>query len=251
MVAFLEIEGNLVKGLFLERPNRFLALVRLRNKVFPSFLPNPGRMHELLFPGVEVVLKEVIKGHRKTHYDLIGVKHNDELVSVDTRVPNKLVFEALKNKSLSEFRKYDVVKPEWRYGNSRLDFLLSNDSEQCLLEVKSCTLVKENVALFPDAPTLRGTRHLMELIKAKKQGFRACVFFVIQRINAKVFSPNDETDPDFGEAFREALKKGVEAYAYYSEFVGNKITLRDKIEVKPQRLKKKVMTSFYFLGFFY
>ena len=76
MVAFLEIEGNMVKGLFLERPNRFLALVRLGNEVFPSFLPNPGRMHELLFPGVEVLLKEVIKGHRKTHYDLIGVKHN-------------------------------------------------------------------------------------------------------------------------------------------------------------------------------
>jgi sugar fermentation stimulation protein A len=231
LVDFIEIKDKMVKGIFLERPNRFLALVRLRNHVFPSFLPNPGRMYELFFPGVEVLLKEVIKEHRKTRYDLIGVMHDGELVSVDTRIPNKLVLEALKNKSLKEFKKYDVVKPEWKYGSSRLDFLLSNDFEQCLLEVKSCTLVKGNMALFPDAPTLRGTRHLLELIKAKKQGFRACVFFVIQRINAKVFSPNDETDPDFGKTFREALKKGVEAYAYCSEFVGNKITLRDKIEV--------------------
>lgn len=235
MVVSIEIEGKMIKGLFLERPNRFLALVSLGNRVFPSFLPNPGRMYELLFPGVEVLLKEVNKGHRKTRYDLIGVMHDGELVSVDTRVPNKLIFKVLKNKSLKEFMKYDVVKPEWKYGNSRLDFLLSNDFEQCLLEVKSCTLVKDNVALFPDAPTLRGTRHLLELIEANKQGFRACVFFVIQRINAKVFSPNDETDPDFGETFREALKKGVEAYAYCSEFVGNKITLRNKIEIKPQR----------------
>ena len=239
MVTILEIEDKIVKGHFLDRTNRFLALVSLRNNVFPSYLPNPGRMHELFFPGVEVLLKEVMKEHRKTRYDLIGVLHNGELVSVDTRVPNKLVFKALKNKSLNEFKKYDVVKPEWRYGHSRLDFLLSNDSEQCLLEVKSCTLVIDNVALFPDAPTLRGTRHLLELIKAKKQGFRACVFFLIQRVNAKIFSPNDETDPDFGEAFREALKKGVEAYAYYSEFVVNKIILRDKIEVQPQRLKNR------------
>ena len=234
MTAVIEIEGKIVRGVFVDRPNRFLARVKMLNEVTPCFLPNPGRMHELLLPDVEVFVKEAWKENRKTRYDMIGVMHNGELVSVDTRVPNKLVFEALKNKELEEFKDYDFVKPEWSYGNSRFDFFLSNNNEKCLLEVKSCTLLKDGVALFPDAPTLRGSRHLRELIGAKKEGYRACVLFVIQRVNAHVFGPNDETDPDFGEAFRDALQNGVEAYAYYSEFLETRITLMDKNEVKPR-----------------
>lgn len=233
MVSSIEIKGKIVKGFFVERPNRFLTKVRVNKKVVPCFLPNPGRMHELLRPEVEVFVREVKrKKNRKTVYDLIGVLHRGELVSLDTRVPNKLLFEALKNKDIEELNMYNFVKPEWTYGNSRFDFFLSNKCQNCLLEVKSCTLVEDGVALFPDAPTLRGKRHLLELIDAKKEGYRACILFVVQRVNANVFTPNDKTDPDFGEAFREALKNGVEAYAYYSEFVGNKIFLRDKVEVK-------------------
>lgn len=231
MVSFIEIDGKIVKGNFVERPNRFLAKIMLNKKVIPCFLPNPGRMHELLAPGVEVFVREVEKKKRKTKFDLIGVMHKGEMVSLDTRAPNKLVFEALKNKDIKEFNKYDFIKPEWGYKNSRFDFFLANDNEKCILEVKSCSLVKDDIALFPDAPTLRGKRHLLELINAKKEGYRACVLFVIQRINAEVFAPNDETDPDFGEAFRKALKNGVEAYAYYSEFVGNIISLKDKVEI--------------------
>ena len=115
---------------------------------------------------------------------------------------------------------------------------MSNGNEKCLLEVKSCTLVKEGVALFPDAPTVRGVRHLRELTEAKKEGYRTCVLFVIQRVNSHTFAPNDETDPKFGEAFRDALKNGVEAYAYYSEFLGNKISLKERIEIKSKRMKK-------------
>ena len=234
MATFIEIGEKIIKGTFVDRPNRFLARVKLPNGVSPCFLPNPGRMHELLVPEVEVFIREAFKENRKTRYDMVGVMHKGELVSVDTRVPNKLVFMALKNRSLEEFKNYDFIKPEWDYGNSRFDFLLSNSREKCLLEVKSCTLVKNGVALFPDAPTLRGARHLRELIDAKKEGYRACVLFVIQRVNAHVFAPNDETDPDFGGAFRDALKNGVEAYAYYSEFLGNKISLREKIKIKPK-----------------
>lgn len=233
MASSIEIKGKIVKGVFVERPNRFLAKVRINKKVVPCFLPNPGRMHELLRPEAQVFVREVKKNkNRKTLYDLIGVMYKGELVSLDTRVPNKLLFEALKNKDIEELNTFDFVKPEWTYGNSRFDFFLSNEQQKCLLEVKSCTLVEDGIALFPDAPTLRGKKHLLELIKAKKEGFRACVLFVVQRINADVFGPNDRTDPDFGQAFREALKNGVEAYAYYSEFVGNKIFLREKIEVK-------------------
>lgn len=239
MVSFIEIDGKIVKGHFVERPNRFLTLVDLDNKVVPCFLPNPGRMKELLTPGVEVFAKEANNPNRKTKYDLIGVIHKGELVSLDTRVPNKLVFEALKNKDIKEFSMYDFVKPEHKYGSSRFDFLLSNSNEKCLLEVKSCSLVEDGVALFPDAPTLRGKRHLLELIEAKKKGYRTCVLFVVQRVNAHVFGPNDKTDPDFGEAFRKALKNGVEAYAYYSEFSGNKIFLKGRVAVKAKILGYK------------
>ena len=234
MVSFIEIDGKIVRGHFVKRPNRFLTLIELDSKIVPCFLPNPGRMNELLFPGVEVFAKEINQQNRKTKFDLIGVMNQGELVSLDTRVPNKLVFEALKNKDIKEFSMYDFVKPEYKFGNSRFDFFLSNSNEKCLLEVKSCSLVENGVALFPDAPTSRGKRHLQELIEAKKQGYRACVLFVVQRINAHVFGPNDMTDPDFSEAFREALKNGVEAYAHYSEFSGSRIVLKDKVPIRPK-----------------
>ena len=231
MVSVIEIQGRTVRGFFKERPNRFLALVEAEGRVLPCFLPNPGRMHELLIPGVEVILREAEKQNRKTRYDMIGVVIEGEMVSLDTRVPNRLVFEALKNRDIVEFSEYDDVKPEYTYRNSRLDFLLTNEKERCLLEVKSCTLVRDGVALFPDAPTLRGKRHLMELIEAKKEGYRACVLFIIQRTNAKVFTSNDKTDPDFGKALRDALANGVEAYAYYSKFDEKKVVLKGKIRV--------------------
>jgi len=175
-------------------------------------------------------------GFPDNFFDLVGVMHGEELVSLDTMVPNKLVFEALKNKDIEELDSYDFIKPEQGYRSSRFDFFLTNDDEKCLLEVKSCSLVEDGVALFPDAPTTRGKRHLLELIKAKKEGYRACVLFIIQRVNAHVLGPNDKTDPDFGESFRLALENGVEVYAYYSEFVGNRITLRDRVKVKAKIL---------------
>lgn len=232
MVSCIEIKGRLCRGVFLERPNRFLAMVKVGEAVVPSYLPNPGRMHELLYPGVEVLLQEVgATRHRKTAYDLIGVLQKDQMVSVDTRVPNRLVLEALRNRDLDEFSEYHVIHPEYRYGHSRIDFYLANDGERCLLEVKSCTLVEEGVALFPDAPTKRGRRHLTELITAKRDGMRACVLFVVQRSDAQRFTPNNATDPAFGSLLRKAVQEGVEVYAYVTQFVERKIILNGKIEV--------------------
>ena len=221
MVSSIKIEGRTVRGVFLERPNRFLVLVKVGEKVLPSFLPNPGRMHELLVPGTRVILREVLKENRKTSYDLVGVFYEGQIVSVDSRVPNRLVLEALKNRDIEEFSEYDTVKPEYSYGHSRFDFFLSNDGEKCLLEVKSCTLVEDGVALFPDAVTLRGRRHVMDLAKALREGYRASVLCVIQRTDASLFAPNDETDPLFGQALREAAAKGVEVYAYAVEISSN------------------------------
>jgi len=188
-------------------------------------------MHELLIPGTEVVLREVVKEDRKTDYDLIGVVYNGQVMSVDSRAPNKLVLEALRNGDIEELSQYNVVKPEYGYGHTRFDFFLANENESCLLEVKSCTLVKDGVALFPDAETERGRRHVRDLMKAKKEGYRACVLFVVQRTDARMFVPNDETDPEFGKVLREAASEGVEVYAYCSELVGNKISLKGKVKV--------------------
>ncbi|MEE8323479.1 MAG: DNA/RNA nuclease SfsA [Candidatus Bathyarchaeia archaeon] len=236
MGSFIEVKGRLRRGVFLERPNRFLVMVKIEEVVVSSFLPNPGRLGELLFPGSEVLLSEVsVKRHRKTKYDLIGVILDDQVVSVDTRVPNRLVLEALRNRELDEFLEYNVIRPEYRYSHSRIDFFLANDVERCLLEVKSCTLVVEGVAIFPDAPTERGRRHLSELIKAKREGWRACILFVVQRSDAQRFAPNDATDPAFGALLRKAVKEGIEVYAYVARFIGHKIMLNGKIEVELKR----------------
>lgn len=224
--------GEVLEGIFVERLTRFSALVKLGNDVLEVFLPNPGRLKELLSFGVKVVLKKASSKSRRTAYDLIGVYYDGQKVSVDSRVPNKLIFEALKKRALKEFARYGTIKPEPFYGNTRFDFLLRDNGEACLLEVKSCTLVKDGTAMFPDAKTERGKRHVMELLKAKREGYRACVLFIIQRTDVHTFSPADDVDKEFAEALRMAHKEGVEVYAYSSEFLMNKIVLRGRVEIK-------------------
>ncbi len=188
-------------------------------------------MRELLVPGTKIVLKEINDFKRKTQYDVLAVFYKGMIVSIDSRIPNKLILEALKNDEIEEFSGYNHIKPEFAYGNSRFDFLLTN-GKPCIIEAKSCTLVNNGIALFPDAVTERGSRHLLELIKAKKEGYRACVLFLVQRTDAKYFSPNDETDPKFGKSLRKASKNGVEIYAYTSELKGNEIKIKKRIPVK-------------------
>ncbi|MEM2917814.1 MAG: DNA/RNA nuclease SfsA [Candidatus Bathyarchaeia archaeon] len=233
MPTFLEIEGKIVEGVFRKRLTRFSAQVEIGGKNVECFLPDPGRLSELLFSGVRVVLKDVgAVGNRKTIYDLVGVYHGDRVVSVDARIPNKLVFEALKNGDLPEFLGYTVIKPEHSYGRAKFDFLLNGFGlKPCLLEIKSCTLVRDGVAMFPDAPTERGARHVLELAKALMDDYRAAVLFVIQRDDAYKFTANDEVDPKFGRALREAYKRGVEVYAYSASFVKDRVWLDGKVEV--------------------
>jgi sugar fermentation stimulation protein A len=231
LASFVKLDGKLVKGTFKARVTRFSVLVQVGDKTIVCFLPNPGRLEELLVFDAQVVLKEAEKNGRKTLYDIVGVYHGNQIVSVDSRLPNKLVFEALKNRDLREFAEYAVIKPEHLYGHTRFDFLLSNNDASCLLEVKSCTLVKDGVAMFPDAPTERGTRHVLELVKAKKEGYRACILFMIQRTDAHMFRPNDEMDMAFGKALRQAAERGVEVYAYSSEFTVDRIVLKERVKV--------------------
>jgi sugar fermentation stimulation protein A len=223
--------GDTLEARLLQRPNRFLLLVVAEGETFECFLPNPGRMGELLFPGATVLLKEVRKDGRKTAHDVVGVMRRGERVSIDTRVPNQLVGEALRRRALEQFGMYDMVRPEYGYGRSRFDFLLQNSKSKCLLEVKSCTLVVGRRALFPDAPTERGARHLVHLTEALGEGYRCCVLFVLQGTCARVFSPNTMTDPKFGNALREAAREGVEVYAHESAFEADRIVLGEPVEV--------------------
>ncbi|MHA2396384.1 MAG: DNA/RNA nuclease SfsA [Candidatus Thorarchaeota archaeon] len=209
------------KAVLIDRPNRFLGRVHLDGKVTEVFIPNPGRMLELMVPGNEVFLRENIASHRKTDYDMIGLEYNGVLVSIDSNLPNRFIKRLLVSHELPFFNDYDIVIPEPRVFDGRFDFKLTGASGSTFIEVKSCTLVEDGRAIFPDAPTIRGARHLRHLAAAIKsnQVVRAAVIFVVQRPDAKIFSPNDDTDPKFGDALRFAHESGVEIFPLVTKVV--------------------------------
>lgn len=153
---------------------------------------------------------------RKTDYSLISVKKNDQIVNIDSQAPNKLLYEALIERKilLPDFEEITCIKGESTYGSSRLDFYIESSERKGYIEVKGVTLEDKGTAKFPDAPTLRGVKHIYELIKAKNEGFYAYIIFIIQMNNIKYFMPNDETHKEFGDALRLALKNGVNILAY-------------------------------------
>ena len=236
MAARLKIEGEMVRARFLSRTSRFSVLAELADgagKVgrFECHLPNPGRLKELLVPGAGLLLRPAKDpDRRKTKFDVFAVVAYGHAVVVDSRVANHIMREAFSSGEVPGFSGYELVKSEPQFGKSRLDFLLAGD-ELWLVEVKSCTLVRDGRALFPDAPTKRGRRHLMELVKAVEEGYRASVIFVVQREDAEVFMPNDETDPDFGDALRVAAARGVEAIALAARFREWSVELAGEVPV--------------------
>jgi len=212
----MQLGNNVLTATFKSRPNRYVIIAQRHHVEFQCFFPNPGRLNELLTPGAKIAVDHVpFSIQRKTRYDTIAVKTSNQWISIDSRIPNKLVAEALRLHKIPELQSYDWVKSEVTFGNSRIDFLLESDRAKgrCLVEVKSCTLVKDGVGIFPDAPTMRGRRHLLELIRAKRRGYRACVIFVIQRHDVSTFKPNRDTDVDFSNTLRLAHNRGVELYA--------------------------------------
>jgi sugar fermentation stimulation protein A len=152
--------------------------------------------------------------NRKTKWDILAVEYENRIVTINSSLPNHVVKQAINEKWIEDLSQYDNMKSEVTYGNSRLDFLLTNENEKCYVEVKGVTLVEKRKALFPDAPTERGARHLGELIKIKESGDRAIAMFICMRDDPIVFSPNEETDPIFSKQFVNARKKGVEMLVY-------------------------------------
>ena len=224
----------LEQGILLERSTRFLARVAVGRKVIEAFVPDSGRLPELLRPGVEVYLREAASRRaRRTTHDLCLVRQGATLVAVDSRLPNQMVAEALREQALSWFCGYERVTPEPRVGRGRLDFHLSGPNRpDCYLEVKSCTLVQDGIGLFPDAPTARGVRHLEELTRLCSRGARAAVLFIIQREDANLLAPHARVDPLFARCLRQAVDSGVEAYALKCRVGLTGISLGEQVPVE-------------------
>lgn len=215
---------------FIERKNRFVGLIERDGQVFPAHVPSSGRMRELLFPGNTVYVTPMSPGKR-TDYRILLAKYGETVVSVDSLLPNHLIYKALTAGAIRPFKNYNEIKKEVNYGESRIDLLLKGESGRCLIEVKSVTLVDQGVAKFPDAPSTRGVKHLGELARASREGYRTAVIFVIQREDATSFSPNDTTDPDFGRALRHALTAGVEVYALACEVTRTAVALKEHVQI--------------------
>ncbi len=199
----------LAPGRFLRRLNRFAALVEVEGQQEWVHVRTSGRLHELFVPGRLVLLEPATTMKRATRFTLALVRLPNGYVSADAHLANALVAEALLRHAIPGFHGYRILRREPALGRNRVDFLLARGKRQCFLEVKSVTLVKEGVALFPDAPTLRGRTHLEHLIAARRRGVGAGILFVVQRSDAEVFAPNWDADPEFGEALSLAARARV------------------------------------------
>lgn len=216
-------------AIFLDRPNRYRVVARLchNQQEVQAHCPDPGRLYELLLPGVTIHVSQAAHAERKTAYDLRFVEHptTGQLISLDTRLPNQLFAEGLTQGFFTPFQGWQTWQSEVPllpqrsalpgHITSRIDFrLLDAQQRPCWVEVKSATLVVANCACFPDAPTARGRRHVEELTRQVQLGERAAVVFIVQRPDADYFRPNWSTDPEFSQALMAAYQAGVEIYAY-------------------------------------
>ena len=221
--------GEVKRGRFLARPNRFVAHVELEGELVVCHVKNTGRCRELLTPSATVYLERAENPARKTPYDLIAVEKGDLLINMDAQAPNKVFGEwAAAGRFLPGLT---ALRPEFTWEDSRFDFRLEDHLGPCFVEVKGVTLEQDGLALFPDAPTERGVKHLRGLRRAVEQGYRAAVFFVVQMKGPRLFRPNDDTHPAFGQALREAAAAGVGVYAWDCAVTPESLTLDAPVEV--------------------
>lgn len=220
---------NMVPGIFLSRPNRFIAHVQIHGKEEICHVKNTGRCRELLPTGARVYCQRSDNPARKTQYDLIAVKKGERLINMDSQAPNIAAGQWLATGGLG---KITDLRPETTHADSRFDFSFTKDGRRCFLEVKGVTLETDGVCAFPDAPTARGVKHLQGLARAAREGFVTYVLFVIQMADVKYLHPNDDTDPAFGEALRLAAEAGVQILAMDCQVTENTMTLRKPVPVR-------------------
>ena len=226
--------NSIIPGIFLERPNRFIAYIDINGKKETVHVKNTGRCAELLRPGARVYLQESDNPDRKTRWDLIAVeKETDQgsvrLVNMDSQAPNQVVKEWIEKGGL--IKGATLVKPEYTYGNSRIDLYVETNERKILIEVKGVTLEEEGRVRFPDAPSERAVKHVEELKAAVRQGYEAYVFFVIQMRDVRYFTPNTDTHPAFAKALREAAEGGVRVVAYDCEVSPDAIQIAQEVPV--------------------
>ena len=220
---------QMVPGIFLARPNRFIAHVEINGTVEICHVKNTGRCRELLPPGAKVWCRRDDNPKRKTKYDLITVEKGSRLINMDSQAPNTAVREWLLSGGLGPV---ENLKSETFHKDSRFDFSFTRNGQPCFLEVKGVTLEINGVCAFPDAPTQRGAKHLRGLTQAVSEGYGAYVLFVIQMGDVKYLHPNDATDPDFGSALRQAADAGVQILAMDCHVTQNTMVIRNPIPVK-------------------
>ena len=211
---------NITPANFISRPNRFIAHVDIDGVDTVVHVKNTGRCRELLLPGARVYLEKAQNPERKTPYDLVAVEKDGRIINIDSQAPNIVVKEWLINQE-----EYDKVQPEYKFGNSRIDFYMEKGEQRYLMEVKGCTLFIDGIGYFPDAPTERGAKHLRELAGAIAEGYNTAVAFVIQGEGITEVRPNEETDPEFAKAFREAVSAGVKIVFFTCEIVSDELKI--------------------------
>lgn len=210
----IPLPGGLREAVFVYRHNRFVGEVEMGGERVLAHVPSSGRMAELLYPGAPVHIAPAGSPEARLGCRILLAENNGCRVSVDSFLPNRLILRALSAGLLPELSGYTLIKREASYGQGRFDFFLGGGEEPgCYLEVKSVTLVVDGVALFPDAPSERGSRHMKELAAARREGFRAVVLFVIQRPDGLSFRPHTIRDPHFSRELSRAASEGVEALA--------------------------------------
>ena len=226
---------KIVEATFIERPNRFIAYCQINETIEKVHVKNTGRCRELLTPNCTVYLEESDNPNRKTKYSLIAVQKGNRLINMDSQVPNKVVQEALINKTIvlpGLDEEISFIKPEKTYGNARFDIYLETKNKKAFIEIKGVTLEEEGVVLFPDAKTERGLKHIKELIEAKKDGYHSYIIFLVQMKNVKYFTPNIKIHKELGDALIEAQNAGVNVLAYDCEVNPNSIEIKDEVNVK-------------------
>ncbi len=220
---------SVIQGTFLSRPNRFIAVVDILGREERVHVKNTGRCRELLIPGVCVFLEKSRNPARKTAYSLIAVQKGDRLINMDSQAPNAAAWEYLL--SGMSWIKPDLVQREKTYKDSRFDLYYEQAGKKGFIEVKGVTLEEDGVVLFPDAPTLRGLKHIKELENAACQGYEAEIWFIIQMENVRYFTPNIRMQPEFGQALKDAKGNGVKIHALWCHVTEDSMEVAGEVPV--------------------
>jgi sugar fermentation stimulation protein A len=227
----MKFKERLLQGTLIKRYKRFFVDIKYKNKIITGHCPNTGSMMGLLNKGNKIWFSRSDNLSRKLKYTLEIIEVGKKMIGINTLLTNKIVFEALSQKKIKNFAKFNNIKPEVKFSDkTRFDFLISDNKEKCFLEVKNVTLSrKDKIAEFPDAITSRGTKHLKELIIAKQRGFESYILYLIQREDCKSFRIAKDIDEDYKIAFDKALKKGVKIICYDCKISTEEIKLNNRI----------------------